>query len=416
MVDKFCGLTAGLRAKLMRLEGRGFYVDLSDGLQLKEANIADLTSKEVEEIKNAGYQVDDNVLIDENVEEIEIDLESIGLNNDDSEDVDKLIEKKQEVDNIIKNLKQRVEINQNTIKSEEKELEDLNNQYQAECKKLQDKEELFEKKQNQISKLNKEIADTQQQEQRRYESKISDITSSAISEYNPEKHGDDFDAYLNECISNAGINIYSDLDSLNSSAKALANEANNLLSDIKIQAKSVQNLSVDIKSKKANISKLQNSINVANKEIEVQTKNAKMLSAAIDKIAPGAGLTGSEVLSLISEEEKCLAKSTGIDLTEKKENGDPRYVVARGKDNRYHIYDMIKFPYASIARLYGDLGTIRTFRGQDIVPSGSGYIMGTKDAEPGQGRAVYTFSSINEDWTDGETCSSQQCYRTDSPL
>ncbi|MBQ2644185.1 hypothetical protein IJG14_01255, partial [bacterium] len=418
MVDKFCGLSGNLKSKFFILEHkRRISIDLSDGLQLKEANVAKLSKSEIQEIQAAGYQVDDEVLLDADSqydEDIEIDLESVGLKEEDSNDLDKLTAKKQEIDTTINNLKQRIEISQKTIETEEKELEDLNNQYNAEAKILQEKEELFEKKQNQLKKLNEEITETQQQEQRRYENKISDITSEAISTYNPEKHGDDFNTYLDECLSQAGISTYSDLDSLNSSAKALANEANSLLSEIKIQAKSVQNITVEINAKTANINNLKSTINAANAEIEVQSKNAKMISAAINKIAPGAGLTASEVLSLISEDEKCLAKSLGIDLAERKEDGEPRYLIARGQDNRYHIYDSQNIQCASLARLYGNSSF--SPRGSDLVPEGSGYIMGTKDAEPGQGRAVYTFSSINEDWTDGETCSSQQCYRTDSPL
>ena len=271
-----------------------------------------------------------------------------------------------------------------------------------------------DKKQNKLADLNEEIASTQQYEQKRFDGKISDITNAAINDYDPEKHGDDFNAYISEQLSGVGLGNFSALDFLNSEAVSLADDINGLMGNIKKQAGTVRTLANQITSAQAEASSLQKQIDGKNGEITTQKTQFEAVRTQLAKL-DGSGLTAGEVLAQISDSEKALVTSNNIDLTETLEDGSPKYVAAKGEDGKFHFYEMTSSGSAtSLARQYGsDTGGLR---GSDIVPSGSGYMNGITDVEPGHGRAVYSFSEVNECLTDGEACSTQKCYTTCSPL
>ena len=331
-------------------------------------------------------------------------------------DIEALIQQKEQIEAVIEQLTQEAKDLENQIEKETKELQNLTKQYEAEVKNLEGLQEDFDRKQNALANLNEEIAYTQGVEQRRFEGKISDITTAALNEYDPEKHGDDFNAYLNEQMGSAGLSTFSALDFLNSDAQKLAGETNSLLEEVKSKATTVKNLSGQISTQKDYINSLQDSLNTKNTEIESQNAILKTVTTQINKIT-GAGLTGAEVLSQLSDAEKKLAIDNNIDLTQTFEDGSPKYVVARGQDDKYHIYEMDgpnSCSATSLARKYGTQGG--GLRGSDIVPSGSGYMRGIESVGETSGRAVYSFSCINSDLTDGEASSCQKCYTTCSPL
>lgn len=327
---------------------------------------------------------------------------------------EELLEKKQLIENTIAKLEAEVEKLEQKLEAKNQEIEELNQQYEKETTKLEEYEEDFDKKQNKLADLNEEIASTQQYEQKRFDGKISDITKAAIDDYDPEKHGDDFNAYISEQLSGVGLGNFSALDFLNSEAVSLADDVNGLMGNIKKQAGTVRTLANQITSAQADASSLQKQIEGKNGEIATQKTQFEAVRTQLAKL-DGSGLTAGEVLAQISDSEKALVTSNNIDLTEKLEDGSPKYIAAKGEDGNFHFYEMTSSGSAtSLARKYGsDTGGLR---GSDIVPSGSGYMNGITDVEPGNGRAVYSFSEVNECLTDGEACSTQKCYTTCSPL
>lgn len=327
---------------------------------------------------------------------------------------EELLEKKQLIENTIAKLEAEVEKLEQKLEAKNQEIEELNQQYEKETTKLEEYEEDFDKKQNKLADLNEEIASTQQYEQKRFDGKISDITNAAINDYDPEKHGDDFNAYISEQLSGVGLGNFSALDFLNSEAVSLADDINGLMGNIKKQAGTVRTLANQITSAQAEASSLQKQIDGKNGEITTQKTQFEAVRTQLAKL-DGSGLTAGEVLAQISDSEKALVTSNNIDLTETLEDGSPKYVAAKGEDGKFHFYEMTSSGSAtSLARKYGsDTGGLR---GSDIVPSGSGYMNGITDVEPGHGRAVYSFSEVNECLTDGEACSTQKCYTTCSPL
>ncbi len=319
-----------------------------------------------------------------------------------------------ELKTVIENLEKEALQYEQLLQKQQDELNSLVQQYEAETKTLEDYEQDFDYKQSQLADLNDRIDFTQNVEQEKYDNKISDITNAAINNYNPEKHGDDFNTYLNEELSNVGIGGYSALDSLNSEAVALADETNTLLSDITSQANIVRNLADKISVKQKDIAGTQADLDAKNSQIDIQKTQFDVVRKQLAKLT-GAGLTAAEVLASISDEEKALVTDNNIDLTEKLPDGSAKYVAAMGEDGKFHFYEMTDSGSAtSLARQYGsDAGGLR---GSDIVPSGSGYMNDINDAAEGKGRAVYTFSDVNPCLTDGCACSSQKCYTTCSPL
>ena len=129
-----------------------------------------------------------------------------------------------------------------------------------------------------------------------------------------------------------------------------------------------------------------------------------------DIVAKDSSLTKNDVMNLLSCEERQLIEDNNLDLTEKLDDGSPRYIIAKGKqDDKYHVYDM-KNNGASIARQYGTTGS--GLRGSDICPSGNGYIRNfNKLDEDDQGGEEYFYYDSNN-----ELKSARACYKTCSPL
>lgn len=315
---------------------------------------------------------------------------------------EQLIAKQKELKAKIDALTKELETLNKNLETEKTALLNLKQQYETELAKLKTMQAELETQQKDLENLNEEIEKTQVSEQKTYEQKVSSLSESAKSDYNQEKDGD-FNSYLQRIISSAGIGSDSALSSLNSKAANLADSCSSLSTLIKNQGTTVKSLSEQITAKEQVISNINTqitskatSLTQTNSDIEVVNKELTKLN--------GGGLSGKELLALVSDAEKKLAKDNNIDLTK-------GYMIAKGQDDKWHIYSSSG---ASLARTYGkDSGGLK---GSDIVPGGSGYMKNITDPEEGKGRAVYTFSSINEDLTDGEATSTPKCYNTCSPL
>ena len=320
-----------------------------------------------------------------------------------------LQQQKAQIEEEITTLQAEADEIQANLDAQKAQLSALNAEYQAEQSQLSKMQTEYANNEKELENLNKEIAETQEAEQSRYDQEVSRITDSALDDYNPETDGEDFNAFLNKKLSSVKMDS-STLDRLNSRASALADSANSLAANIQSKMKTISNLSEQISAMKDTVSQTENCL--SKKNCEIKSKN-ECLNSVSNKISnmerSGAGKTGTEVISSIADAEKDFVKDYNIDLTEKLEDGSSRYLAAQGRDGNYHIYDMGNSG-KSLARIYGDNA------GYDVVPNGSGELIGMKDCEEGQGKAVYCFTNVCDNLCEATACCSEKTYDMCSPL
>ena len=293
----------------------------------------------------------------------------------------------------------------------------------------------YEQMQEQLEKLNETIASTQEKELAEYQDSVNNIINKAMSEYNPEKDGSNFEQYVKEMLASSGYATFSsqELDSLNSSQKNIAMKANNLLVQISVQSSVVNGINGNLATLQANfdvssekVAELENKLSIQQATME-NVQNTSSLTNSSE--VAGAGLTAKELLSKIDPRELDIVKQYNVDMK--------NCVVAKGIDGKFHIYEKLTGnegyfwgEYGNVARKYcPDMGF-------DICPMGSGEIGTLNDAtdcdvQNFQGfndsknladqwynvvGEVYTFTSINDCLTDGEICSRPCSYCTASPL
>ena len=313
-------------------------------------------------------------------------------------------------------------------KAKSDELEKANAELAAEEDKLNVYMQEYADKQAEMDDLNKQILSEQNREQDEYDNDVKKFTNQAIDAYNPETDGDDFNAYFAKKMDSFGFPSFSRLNSLNDDASDIASSAETLQRNITTQSQAVYtakakatNISNELSVLNTKIEAKTTAINANNTKIaslqtDINTKNAEKaeVNKQIQALIPGGGLTASEVLSQISECEKNCAKELGWKLEE--------CVIAQGEDGKFHIYpepDGSGWKPGAVRAYYqahgGNMYSDESF---DLVPCGSGGICGniTDVTDSGGGRAVYRFSCVNDDWTDGEVCCSAGCYQTASPL
>lgn len=216
----------------------------------------------------------------------------------------------------------------------------------------------------------------------------------AMMEYNPDEDGS-WSEYITKYMGNLNISsgFSATLSGLIKDADFKSLRLDLLGSKLSTQATSVNNLSAQYKT-------ITNEINSVD----------AMISATNTKLNAAKNALANNVLNLISEAEMKLVTDNNLDLTEKLDDGSPRYIFAKGKqDNQYHVYDM-KNKGASVARQYGTEGS--GLRGSDICPSGNGYLHDFKklDADDTGGEEYFYYDSNNE------LQSARACYKTCSPL
>lgn len=210
----------------------------------------------------------------------------------------------------------------------------------------------------------------------------------AMAEYNEQEDGD-WNSYLQKELKGVvGDSAFQTLISdLSGSSKSAARELGGLQVLANSQKTMMDASKAIVDSVSADIQSLQDTVSVC--EASIQTVRNKILEA---------------ITNSISEEEMALVEANNIDLTEKMEDGSPRYVFAKGKsDGQFHIYDLQQG--ATLARLYAD------GQGFDIVESGNGYINGFEKLDDSSGgETVYFIGDC------GSACSFNACYTTSSPL
>ncbi len=281
--------------------------------------------------------------------------------------------------------------------------------------------------QEEIETLNKQILREQEREEEDFQSEMDVAVKDAINNYNPEKDGEDFDAYFAKKMDSIGFPTFTRLNSLNWDAEALSDAAEGVLKNIMTQSGIVNSANraviaandkladVNAKLKDVNdaITANNTKITTLKSELETKMKEKEDIQKQIDALVPpvpGGGLSAAEVLAKIPEAEKKLCIEKGIDLT--------KCVVAMGADGIFHVYQE---GGKSVVRQYAEGGGFDTSK-QPSIASGSGYINGITEipdenrSENSNGRAVYYFNSVNCDWTDGCADERACCYSTCSPL
>jgi len=360
-------------------------------------------------------------------------VETVDVSNIKNETVAELQAKLTTIENNIKLIDAKLKTLQDEKKANEEELKKLNAEKEvkdaelAEAKKkAEDEQNLldeyvieYDSIQEEIETTNNKIRIQQGLEEARYEKHIEDITKEAIEEFNPEEHGDNFESFFLQKMNSEGYVMFSGLTSLNNLATTLSARAKGVMGDIIAQSGKVQSAlsavnvaqaAVDAVDKKiqdvqAKITQNTTDIDAANKLLETNKAQQTQITTEMNTRVKGGGLTGTELLAQISDAEKKLVIDNNIDLT--------TCFVALGADDKWHIYQANG---TSVARQYGTQGG--GLRGSDVVPSGSGYTNGLKvvEGDASGARAVYTFSSVNADLTEGEATFEPCKYSTSSPL
>ena len=299
----------------------------------------------------------------------------------------KLEQQIQEYETQIENLNTQLEaekanleaINQNLTTSQA-ELEELQAQYSA--------------KEAEYAQINAAIEQATNEAEAEAAQKQQAAIFEAMANYNEEEDGD-YNTYMQE----ADNSISTLLTGLSSQSKSLAAELGNLKMNISAKTAEVQNFQAQAATAQANITSLEGQIS------SVETLKA---TAEVEKTETQDKIS-NVLLSQLSEGEKELIEKYDIDLTEKLEDGSPRYIFAKAEDGNYHVYDMVPTDgyYKSLARKY--LG----YSSYNIIPCGSGemYTDQYNEITDGSGgKKVYYMNCC------GEIGSKQACYQTCSPL
>lgn len=324
---------------------------------------------------------------------------------------------------MIARIKGEIEKLKEQIEKYDEQIAEINERLKTEQGKLAAAEAVLKPHKDELERLQEELASKQEQY-----SKITDAIEAAtksleedakvkqqkaiyeaMAEYDEEKDGD-WDAYLEKKLSGVmdETALSNLISSLSGQSKDLMRELGTLQTKISVKADLVKSAQVDVDACNTRIAGINQELataqtNKTTAENKITQLNTEMSTAVAKK-----------AISEVSDGEKQLVKDLGIDLTEKFEDGSPKYILAPGKsDGKYHIYEK-KSPDdtspTSLARLYGKGG------GYDIVPSGNGYMYGLKCAPCGEGEMVVNLDCVNEDMSEGKGECNTQNYSTSSPL
>ncbi len=319
-------------------------------------------------------------------------------------------------------------------KTAEAEAQEANEKLEEEQKQLEVYTKEYENYQQEIEALNKEILKEQEREEESFKDEMNIAVTKAINDYNPAEDGEDFSAYMAKKLDEAGLPVFTKLNSLNADMEGLSAEAQTCMRNILTQSGVVQAAKAlaDTKAnaltaitdriKEIDDELTANTTKLTGLETDLATKQAE--KTEIEKKLGTGGLSAKEVLALIPAEEIALAKANNVDIT--------KCLVAEGSDGKYHIYEPgdnwaqkgVDGYYMSVARKYGegsgwDKGTSMAAWGSGELSLSSSSRYHAYESEAGHkdfSQAVYTFTCINDDWTDGECTSRCECYDTDSPL
>jgi len=377
---------------------------------------------------------------------IKIDgVETVDISNIKDDSTENLKTKLKTIENNIKLIEAKIKSIQDEKKANEEELKKLEADRETKEKALTDANANVEKEQElldeyvieydriqeEIERTNNRIRIEQGLEEIRYEEHIEKITQKAIDNYDPAEHGENFESYFLKQLTNSGYVMFSGLTSLNNTSLSLSADAKKVLTNIQTQsgvvakaanvAKDAQEaldaVNAKIKEVEGKITKNTADINAATKLLETNKTQQVEVKKEISSRIPGGGLTAAELLAQIPQTEKNYAKELGWNVKD--------CVFAMGADGKFHIYNPTaqhnvgsQYFISSVrAHYYKETGNAYGGNSFKEIANGSGFLnAGYKQAPEGSGRAMYTFSCINDDWSDGECEEVAAIYSTCSPL
>jgi len=307
------------------------------------------------------------------------------------------------------------------IKEKTEELEQLN----AERTALQADQTAINVR---LDKLNKEMAEAEDKmnqtaasiEQRQAENedaqaefmaKYNSAVASAEANYNPETDGDKED-YIAAQTSGLGSAVTIDISSLQSEYEGYSDKIGTLTTTINAISQTLTNVENKLKTVETKIVETETALNTAKAdkaEVEAEKQTIPAKAKQIIKNAVG-------------EEEWAVVEKNNIDLSEKLDDGSPKYMIAKGdSDGKYHIYDLdapeaLNCTIRSLVRIY------EPNMGKDIIEWGNGHMQGSKDTmnfmDPDDknsagGKKVYRFTLSDTDFGVDKKVSN---YETVSPL
>lgn len=365
--------------------------------------------------------------------------------------------------------KTKLEAKEAELEAKRAELDSAKETYEAEKAEQERLLKLYDDNKEQYDKIKDDIENATKSLEDDMKEKQQTAIYKAMSEYDPDKDGS-WENFLNKKLegvmeSSALSGLIESLSSKETSVlQTLGNlqlkitAQNGIVAAAKANVDTVQaqfdTLDAEVSTIKDDLAAKETARGTASTALDTKTASleaakAKITAAAAPTAAPetsalGGGKTGSvdkstkipaakdaveskktpdEIKALVPKEELAFVCEHDLDLTEKLDDGSPRYVFAKGAmDNTYHIYDMADVPPDSSAgqdfhrclpRIYGK--KTGSWLGEDIVQGGNGYINGLagEGINPAYQQGSGELYFLGEC---GKAMEFQTCYGTESPL
>lgn len=358
-------------------------------------------------------------------------LESIGeklgldLTGDTEKDLDALNEYPGKLDEMLEKIEKLIEEKMQELKNLENEQARLiadEKTIQAQIDKLNNEKVTNQKEQQETAKKLEETQINNMNAQAEYQANYNSAMADAEASYNPETDGDKQE-YINNALSGFGGANITDVSSMKSDLSSLQSKGASIDSNISVTTTTLVNVQDKIKTVDVEINAVRAAIETANNDKkDIQAEKATIPAKAKEVIKNAVG-----------PEEWGIVEQNNIDLSEKLEDGSPRYVLAKGgRDEKFHIYDMHPDVAWKNSDAYGAHPSIVRLhapnRGFDIIANSNGYLDGLKASESTElgkkGNSgvgswhKYTGSTYAFSLSDTEFSSTKQLsdYKTCSPL
>ena len=350
------------------------------------------------------------------------------------------------LDKRIEESKAELEKKEKELAAKKDELDEAKATLEAEKLVLDNLQKEYEKNKDEYDSIQEAIQEATKSLEEDMKEKQQAAINKALAEYNEEEDGS-WNNYLQGKLEGVveSSALSSLIDTLSSKETSVLKTLGKLQIDITAQTAKVQSaernvtnlqtqydtLNTEVETLKTNIAADEASkdtkstelgektakLEAARKTVDVKTDagayTSKTTPEGEDKLVEDKKL--EDLKAMISPEEYALVEEMGVDLFEKLENGEPRYIFAPGaNDNKYHIYDM-----SGKLTSAGDNSLVRLHYGYTeesykIIACGNGGIT------PGTWSKLGTCTQDGKQVFYADDCGTvktyQACYQTWSPL
>lgn len=282
---------------------------------------------------------------------------------------------------------------QKQLDEEQEKYDFYREQYEAQEKEYKKLESSYEKKADDYSDIQKAIEKATENAEGEAKQRQKDAINNAMANYDESKDGD-YQTYLQNSLKDVldDTSLSGLITSLLGESQSVLKSLGSLNLKMSSVSREMSNWQTIMSYQEGIVNQVQSALTEAQIEETTVINNMDAVRTQLADIA----------LSSLSDEELALVKDNNIDLTEKFPDGSPKYIVARGNDNKYHIYEYDSqgsTTATSLARKYGQNG------GNDIVPTNSGYL---ENIQPNArenanvNNTVFYFDSISPDFSSGK--------------